>query len=66
MGVMPEKPLYGISGDLCYSYPCEIKDGEWKIVEGLSISDESLEMMRKSEQELLEELKEVEHILNEE
>ena len=63
MGVIPEKPVYGISSDICYSYPCQIEDGEWKIVENLNITDESLARMRLSEKELLEELEAVEEIL---
>jgi len=36
MGVIPEESHYGISNQICFSYPVTIqKDGEWKIVDGL-------------------------------
>ena len=42
MGVIPEKSHYGISEKICYSYPCKIENGEWKIVENLKIDDFSM------------------------
>ena len=40
MGVIAEGGAYGIDGDLCYSYPCNVNaDGEWQIVEGLEINE---------------------------
>lgn len=32
MGVICEGGKYGIDGDLCFSYPCNIKNGEWEII----------------------------------
>lgn len=52
MGVIPDKNYYGIDQDLCYSYPCECYNGEWRIVEGLNINDFSKEKMKKNETEL--------------
>lgn len=39
MGVIPEESHYGITTGICYSFPCNIVDGEWKIVDGLEIND---------------------------
>lgn len=38
MGVICEGGKYGVDGDLCFSYPCNVKNGEWEIVEGLEIN----------------------------
>jgi malate/lactate dehydrogenase len=38
MGVIPEESHYGISTDVCYSYPCTTYKGEWRIVDGLDIN----------------------------
>lgn len=58
MAVMPEESHYGISTEICYSYPCQVdNNGEWKIVDGLEINKFSAEMMKKNEKELLEEKK---------
>jgi len=48
MGVIPEESHYGIATGICYSYPCQIVKGEWKIVDGLEINDFSREKMIKS------------------
>lgn len=53
MGVIPEKSHYGVDAGICFSYPCEVVDGEWKIVEGLKINEFSQEMIQKNEKELL-------------
>ena len=56
MGVMPEESHYGISKEICYSYPCQVDhNGEWKIVDGLEINKFSADMMKKNEKELLAE-----------
>ena len=39
MGVIPSEAHYGVDKDLCYSYPCNIVDGEWKIVDGLKLNE---------------------------
>lgn len=57
MGVIPDESHYGITNDICYSYPCQCVDGEWKIVDGLDINDFSRDKMKKNEKELLEERK---------
>lgn len=58
MGVIPSEQHYGITNDICYSYPCNIgPDGEWKIVDGLEINAFSAERMKQNETELLQERK---------
>ena len=47
MGVIPEESHYGIDNGICYSYPCNVVNGEWKIVDGLEINSFSREMMQK-------------------
>lgn len=47
---------YGIAEGIVYSYPVTIgSDGEWKIVQGLSIDDFSREKMDATAKELLQE-----------
>lgn len=56
MGVCSDGSPYGIQEGLVYSYPVTIStDGEWKIVEGLSIDDFSREKMDATASELLQE-----------
>jgi malate dehydrogenase len=52
MGVIPEESHYGIDNGICYSYPCNVVNGEWRIVDGLEINSFSKEMMQKNEKEL--------------
>jgi malate/lactate dehydrogenase len=49
MGVIPEESHYGISTGLCYSFPCEIVNGDWRIVDGLEINSFSADKMKKNE-----------------
>lgn len=55
MGVYSAGNSYGIDEDIMYSFPMTTENGEWKIVEGLEISDFSREMMKKTEDELVSE-----------
>lgn len=56
MGVCTDGSPYGIPEGIVYSYPVSIStDGEWKIVEGLSIDDFSRERMDATASELLQE-----------
>ena len=57
MGVITDKSPYGVDTGICFSYPCEVVNGEWKIIEGLSINGYSREMIKKNETELLKERK---------
>jgi malate dehydrogenase len=61
MGI-PSDGSYGIAPGLIYSYPVICKNGEYEIVQGLSINDFSRERMSATEKELREERAAVEHL----
>jgi malate dehydrogenase len=54
---------YGITKGLVYSFPCRCKNGEWEIVQGLSINEFSRKKMQATETELTEERDAVAHLL---
>jgi malate dehydrogenase len=54
---------YGITEGLIYSFPCQCKDGDWKIVQGLEVGEFSKAKMKATEQELVEERDAVSHLL---
>lgn len=54
---------YGIQEGLIYSFPCRCKNGEWEIVQGLSVSEFSQARMKATEKELAEERDAVKHLL---
>jgi len=54
---------YGIAEGLIYSFPCVCKDGDWSIVQGLSVNEFSTARMKATEQELTEERDAVQHLL---
>lgn len=54
---------YGIEKGLIYSFPVTCKNGDWEIIQGLSINDFSRERMSLTEKELSEEKAGVEHLL---
>ncbi len=54
---------YGISKGLVYSFPVTCANGEYTIVQGLSVSDFSRDLMQKTEKELSEERDAVSHLL---
>jgi malate dehydrogenase len=60
---IPSDGSYGISEGLVYSFPVICEAGAYRIVQDLSISDFSRELMQKSEQELAEERAAVAHLL---
>lgn len=53
MGVFAAGNPYGIDEDIMYSFPITCENGQWKIVEGLEVSEFSREMMAKTEAELV-------------
>ena len=56
MGIITDGSSYGIPEDLVYSYPLTIdSEGNYKIVEGLTINQFSREKMDLSVKELMEE-----------
>ncbi|MGH8338112.1 MAG: malate dehydrogenase, partial [Gammaproteobacteria bacterium] len=52
---VPSDGSYGIPEGVIYSYPVTCKDGEYSIVQGLSIDDFSRDKMQATHRELLEE-----------
>lgn len=54
---------YGIEEGLIYSFPCVCKNGDWEIVQGLTIDEFSQEKMIATEQELKEERDAVKSLL---
>jgi malate dehydrogenase len=55
MGIFPEGNKYGIPEHLNFSCPVECKDGEWKIVEGLTIAESTKAQMALNIKELEDE-----------
>lgn len=62
MGI-PSDGSYGIPKDVMYGYPVTCQNGEYTIVQGLTIDDYSREMMNKTLAELEEERAGVSHLL---
>ena len=62
MGII-SKGDYGIAEGLMYSFPVRCKNGNYEVVQGLSIDDFSQEMMKATEKELLEEREAVKNLL---
>ena len=60
---VPSDGSYGIEPGIIYSVPCVCRDGDYEIVQGLSIDEFSRERMDASEAELREERAAVEHLL---
>lgn len=58
MGVISNGETYGVPKDLIFSFPVEIKDGKWKIVEGLKVSDFANEKLKLTAEELAQEREE--------
>ena len=54
---------YGIESGLIYSFPCTCDGGDWKIVQGLEISEFSRSKMLATESELIEERQAVSELL---
>jgi malate dehydrogenase len=57
MGVISDREHYGIAPGICYSFPCNVVNGEWQIVDGLDINQFSRAKMQENETELLQERK---------
>ncbi|XP_060943152.1 malate dehydrogenase, cytoplasmic-like [Limanda limanda] len=55
MGVYSSGNSYGVPADLIYSFPVQIKDKNWTIVDGLAINDFSRSRMDATATELIEE-----------
>lgn len=55
MGVLSDGNKYGIPEGLIYSFPCICKDGNYKIVDGLSFDKFSKQKLKITNDELLKE-----------
>lgn len=62
MGVVSDGS-YGIEAGLIFSFPCQCKAGQWKIVQGLEVGELSQAKIDATEQELREEKTAVAHLL---
>lgn len=62
MGVYSEGD-YGVAKGLIYSFPVITENGHWSIVKNLKIAPESMEALKKTEAELLQEREIVSHLL---
>lgn len=60
---IPSTGAYGAPAGVIFGYPVTVQNGEYRIVEGLELSDFDREMLRKTGEELLEERAAVEDIL---
>lgn len=49
------KGEYGVPKDIIFSFPVTCKNGDWKIVEGLKLSEFSKEKLNLTSKELIEE-----------
>ena len=54
---------YGIEKGLIYSFPVNCSGGDWSIKQGIDLNDFSVEKMRATEKELVEERDAVAHLL---
>lgn len=62
MGVVADGS-YGIKSGIVYSFPVTTKNGQWHIVQNLSLNDYEHKMMAETEKELREERSAIEHLL---
>jgi malate dehydrogenase len=60
---VPSDGSYGIEPGVIYSFPCECRDGDYRIVQGLEINDFSRARMDATDAELREERAAVESLL---
>lgn len=60
---VPSDGSYGIEPGVIFGYPCECKNGEYKIVQGLEMNEFSKKMVGLTHQELLEEKEAVSGLL---
>ncbi len=59
---VPSDGSYGIAPGVIYSFPCTCANGQWKIVQDVSINEFSRARMDATDQELREERAAVEHL----
>lgn len=63
MGVISDGS-YGVPKDIIFSFPCEIKNKQWKIVQGLKVDDFARSKFDVTAKELLEEKEEAMAVCN--
>ncbi|BDD88099.1 malate dehydrogenase [Desulfofustis limnaeus] len=63
MGVYSAGNPYGVDENLMFSFPITTENGEWKIVEGLAVSEFSRKMIAKTEAELVGEREAIANLL---
>ena len=57
MGINSDGNTYGVAPGIIYSFPVVCKNGEWQVVNGLSVDEFSRKKFQETEKELLEERK---------
>jgi len=60
---IPSDGSYGISEGIIFSYPIVCNNTDYSIVQGLDLDDYSLDSIKRSEKELLEEREAIKHLL---
>ena len=60
---IPSDGSYGISEGIVFSYPLVCSEGSYSIVQSLDLDEFSLESIKASENELLEEREAINHLL---
>ena len=60
---IPSDGSYGVSQGIIFSYPVTCKDGHYSIVQDLNLNKFSQELIKVSEQELLDEREAIKHLL---
>ena len=60
---IPSDGSYGISEGIMFSYPILSSGGDYSIIQGLDLDEFSLESIKASEKELLEEREAIKHLL---
>lgn len=65
MAVYNDKGYYGVEQGLIFSFPCECSDGEWRVKEGLALSEFAMAKIKASEAELVQERSAADEVLAE-
>ena len=60
---IPSDGSYGISAGIIFSYPIICNNVDYSVVQGLDLDEYSLDSIKRSEKELLEEREAIKHLL---
>lgn len=63
MAIPSDGTLYGIEKDIIFSFPCTVENGKVTVVKDLDLNSFSIQRIKATEKELLEEKKEIESML---